>query len=158
GTPRWRRDWRPLHRNDPAPSIGGPERESAGSGEGGRRRESAELALQEPRELDAGSVAVLRADDLHADRQSGLGEPDRRHGGAQVAHAGMACPEQLVGGGHALAVNRDRALRPLAEVVVRECRRGGGGAEQEIVLPEESGPRKPHPVTLLVGREPVAVR
>src|SRR5207247_8707517 len=42
---------------------------SSCSGKGGWRHEGLELALEQPREGQTREVAVLRADDLHADRQ-----------------------------------------------------------------------------------------
>jgi len=82
---------------------GGLARVTDGSGEGGRRREPVIFAFQEPGEFDAGAVAVLRADDLHAHGQARLGESDRCHRGGQVAETGIACPEQLIDTKNALA-------------------------------------------------------
>src|SRR5712691_3088586 len=88
-----------------------------------RRHERLELLLDQSGKADAGAVVILRPDDLDADRQALLGESDRRDRRGQVDEAGIAGPEQLVGGRDHLAVHLDGALVALAGVIVR----AGGG-------------------------------
>src|SRR5262245_58918322 len=100
-----------LHGGAPAPTL----ESLAARG----RNEALVLLLEPARERDASAVAVLRPRDLNADRETARRQTDRGHGGGQEDHARQASPEQLVGGGHALAVHLDRALVALAFVVVR---------------------------------------
>src|SRR4026207_979744 len=136
----------------------------------GRGYEALELALEQPRELDARAIAVLRAHDLDSHRQTGAGEAARRDGGPaggsaagrdggrQVGHAAVAGPEELVGGRHSAPVDEHGALVPLALVVVREGGRRGGGAERRAPAAENPAPPPAHGGAPLVGREPLAVR
>src|SRR5438477_408276 len=139
-------------------SANGRVRRRGRSGEGGRRHEPLELALQQPRERERRQVAVLRTDDLHADGQPGRREAARRCRRRQIGRARVAGPEQVIGHGHARAVDRHRALVPLGVLVVRKGRDAGHGTEQQVVGGEELRPRQPHPVARLAGGEPVAVR
>src|SRR5262249_40950992 len=125
---------------------------------GRRRHEALVLALEQPRHLDAGAIAVLGADDLDAHGQTGLGAPRGRYSARQIRHARIARPEELIGGGYAPTVDLDGALVALAHVVMREGGGGCGGAEEEIVLLEELRPFEAHLVSRLVGGEPFTVR
>src|SRR5262245_44529118 len=109
-------------------------------------------------ERQARQVAVLRPDDLDADRESAGCEPARRRGRRQVERATVAGPEQMLGDGDPRAVDDEGALVALALVVVVEGGGAGDGAEQQVVLGEELGPRAPHAMARLVRGEPVAVR
>ena len=64
----------------------------------------------------------------------------------------------MVGHGHALAVDHQRALVALTLLIVREGRRAGDRTQEQVVGREELGPRAPHTVARLVRREPVAMR
>src|SRR2546425_13026187 len=96
-------------------------------GERGRRHESLELALEQPREGERRQVTVLRTDDLHADRKPGRREPARGSRRRQVRHARVARPEQVIRHRETLAVDRHRArseehtseLQSLAYLVCR---------------------------------------
>src|SRR5215831_8397597 len=138
------------------PTIGGCR--ARRSRVAGRRDEGLELALEMSGERQARQVAVLRPDDLDADREPAAGEPARRRGRRQVERAAVAGPEQMVGDGEPRAVDDQGALVALALVVVGKGGAPGDGAEQQIVLGEELGPRAPHAVARLVRGEPVAVR
>src|SRR5262245_39785919 len=107
----------------------------------GRWHEGLELLLEQAGELDARAVAILWADDLHAHGEPTGREAGRRRGRRQERHPRVAGPEELVGGGDAAAVHDHGSLVPLALLVVREGRRGRDGAEQDIVVLEELGPR-----------------
>src|SRR6266850_7428397 len=107
----------------------------------GRRHEGLELALEQLREREAGQIAVLRPDDLHADRQPARREAARGGGRRKIRRPGVACPEQMVGHWHPLAVDRQRALVALALLVVRKGCGARDGAEQQVVRREELGPR-----------------
>src|SRR5437667_4197 len=110
---------------------------SSCSGKGGWRHEGLELALEQPREGQTREVAVLRADDLHADRQPCGREAAGRRRRRQVRHPGVAGPEQMIGHAHLRAVDDDGAIVALAVLVVREGRDAGQRAEQQIVRREE---------------------
>src|SRR5262249_57414194 len=118
---------------------------------GRRRHEALVLALEQPRHLDAGAIAVLGADDLDAHGQPRLRTPRRRYRARQIRHARIARPEELIGGGHAPAVDLNGALVALAHVVMREGSGGCSGAEEEIVLLEELRPFEAHLLPRLVG-------
>src|SRR6185503_13363751 len=87
--------------------------------EAGWRHERLELTLQQSRERQTGEIAVLRADDLHADRQLRRREAARRRGGRQVDGAGIARPEEVIGDRHTLTVHGNRARVALAVVILR---------------------------------------
>src|SRR5262245_5611439 len=123
-----------------------------------RGHEGLKLALEMLRERQARQVAELRPDALDGDRQPARGEPARCGRRRQVERAAVAGPEQWIGDGDAPAVDEHGALVALSRVVVGQRGGRGNGAEQQIVLREELGPRAPHAVARLVRREPVAMR
>src|SRR5260221_7696350 len=119
------------------------------------RHEAAVVLLEQAGEIDAGAVAVWRPDDLPPDGQPAGLRPRRRHCRGQIEKAGIAGPEQLVGGRHILAVHLDRALIALARLIVRKGSGGSGGAEQEIVILEERGPGEGDRGPRLVEGKPI---
>src|SRR5580704_270388 len=58
-----------------------------------RRREAAELPLNQPGKGDSGAVFEVRADDLDADRQTGLRAGERRHGRREAGGGGELRPQ-----------------------------------------------------------------
>src|SRR5262249_57028498 len=64
--------------------------DSSSSCERGWRHERLELTLEQTREVKTREIAVLRSDDLNADRQPRRREPARRGRGRQERHARLA--------------------------------------------------------------------
>ena len=58
---------------------------------------------------------------------------------------------------HAPAIDDQRALVPLARLVMRESGHARHGAEEEVVPREEVGPGQSHAMPRLVGGQPVAM-
>src|SRR5580704_10562387 len=83
------------------------------------RFEAAIFLLQQLGEGDGRVVAILRADDLHADRQSVRRLTDRHRRGGQQGHARIAGPEDLVDYRHLLVVDHDGAQMAQALLIVR---------------------------------------
>src|SRR6266511_5324778 len=87
---------------------------------GGRGHETLILALEQPRQLYAGAITILGADDLDTHGQPRSGLAGRRYRSRKIRHPRVARPEQLVGGGDGSTVDVDGALVTLARVIVRK--------------------------------------
>src|SRR6516165_3667293 len=102
----------------------------------GGRNKAAIGAFEESGESDAALVAILRADDLHTDRQPLCREPGRCNSRRQIEESGQPGPEKVVNRRGRLAVDLDHALPALALVIVivgvRRTRRDR--AQQQIVI------------------------
>src|SRR5262245_19899847 len=88
------------------------------------RDEPAKLPLNELGQAQRRAVLQVGADDLHADRQPGVGEADRNRAGRQADDGRHARPEDLVEVGMELAVNFDLARSLVGVVVVGKGGRG----------------------------------
>src|SRR5258707_169214 len=95
-------------------------------------------------------VATITPLRLPLSAHPAVGETRGRHRGRQVRHARVAGPEELVGCGHAVAVDLYGALPALGLLVVGKGRRRRRRAEQQVVLLEELGPLPAHLVPRLV--------
>src|SRR5437868_3815879 len=75
-------------------------RRKPGSGPALGRSEPMESTLQLPGNLDTGEIAILRADDLNANRQARFREARRSYGGWKVGDRDECAPKRLVDRGN----------------------------------------------------------
>ena len=80
---------------------------------------------------------VLGGDDLDAARQACGVSPIGATVEGRTESAGISGPEELIGRGHALAVDVDGPLVAFADMIMRKSGRGGGRTQQHITVVEE---------------------
>src|SRR5215510_11206291 len=127
------------------------------SGKPGRWDEAPELTFHQPRKFNRRSILELRPDDLYADGQARVGEPDRRRGGRKARDRRHAAPNaQCVHPRTLLSINLNDA-RFARRMIVRPSRNRMNRTNHDVHPTEQLTPLLLHLPSRAVRTEPLAV-